>query len=270
MFARNSTTEQIGPAADGRLDCPQAQAPPSGMEGLERNHKYVIETDDSATRRKEVYRITDEAGNTLGLAEREGEFCKGMALIGFLFILSFAILLLVNLEVPSPFINVPLLALCLLALVLLGRVVLKPRPLRVYQLVNARILPILQIKRYRRITSTYAIESADGDLLGYLRSQGRPWFRAKLKCHGPDGSLLCTLVERVTTLTVFQIIMEILSGLAGPGPGGHGAYELDVVEPTASRTIGKFNGKTIDVSPDARIDGRLCLAMGLIIRSTMQ
>ncbi len=34
-----------------------------------------------------------------------------------------------------------------------------------------------------------------------------------------------------------------------------------------SGIIGKFTGKTIEMVPEARVDGRICLAMGLMICS---
>jgi hypothetical protein len=47
-------------------------------------------------------------------------------------------------------------------------------------------------------------------------------------------------------------------------------FNLKIVEPTEARVIGKFSGKTIELGPEAHLDGKICLAMGLVTCAEMR
>jgi len=105
------------------------------------------------------------------------------------------------------------------------------------------------------------IEGTTGELLASLRRDRAVWnfFRAKMKCYGPDGALLCTMIED------FDLLYRILS---------IGSYRyvdnLKIVEPMGARVIGKFSGKPIELASEAHLDGRICLTMGLIACAEMR
>lgn len=237
----------------------------SAEEDLKSSCKYIIESDRSSTRRKEVLRIKDEMGNALCRAERPSNFAKTWSFVGFLFTLSFALLLIASRDEHSTSINFTLGGICLTALVSLALVLLKPRNLTIYQgeVGSEAVVPLIYIKLSRRFVGTYVIETVTGECLGCMRCSGGRFFRAKLECYRPNGSLSCAIVETVSTST-------LIWHLIGVALGGS-AYRINrrfrVVEPTESRVIGEFSDHTISVDSEAHIDGRICLAMGVMLHS---
>ncbi len=250
-------------------DVRQEESAYSGDVPLMSRNKYIIETDSGPMSRKELYKVKDEAGTTLCLAERQGLFYKTISAVGFLFVLSFMLLLIASLDSHSAVVNFILLGICTMVLVALAVILLKPRHLFVFRsgINHEQMLRLIHCKLYRLFIGTYMIQSAAGELLGYLRrNRALSIFRAKMKCYKPDASLLCTIVEpRSVARHVLWWILSI-----GGGPVRL-IYDLNVLEPTESRVIGKFSGRnTIELAREAHIDGRICLAMGLMICSELR
>ena len=78
-------------------------------------------------------------------------------------------------------------------------------------------------------------------------------------------SLLCTIVEPFTVASVVFLILDLVLSSSGP----RFSNAPNILEPTESRVIGKFSRNTIELAPEAHIDGRMCLAMGLMARSQL-
>lgn len=249
-------------------DVRQEQSTYSGDVTLMSRNKYIIERDRGPGIRKELYKVKDETGNTLCLAERPKVFYKIISASGFLLILGFSVIPITSLGLHSALVNFILLSICI-ALIALAVILLKPRHLFVFrsEIDHQQILRIIHCKVYRLFIGTYMIESAVGELLGYLRiNRVLKIWRAQMKCYRPDGSLMCTIVEsRPDSRVVLVLIESIFYSFAK-----RSIDYLNVIEPTESRVIGKFSGRNImELAPEAAIDGRICLAMGLMICSEL-
>jgi hypothetical protein len=231
--------------------------------------KYIIEGDSDWLSRKETYHVKDGSGASLCAAVREGTFYKGIAVVGFLFILSILLMMMSSLGRRSALFEFTLIGVCLAALIALAAVMLRPRHTFVYRLDSecGLILKIVHYKVYMPFIGSYMIRMADeGEVLGYLRRNSvLNAFRAKMKCYGPDGSNMCECTE--TASVAGNALWWILSI---SGSQARVVGEVQIVEPTESRVIGKFSGQTIELAPEGHIDGRVLLAMGLMICSEMR
>jgi hypothetical protein len=235
----------------------------SGDISLMSRNKYVIEKAGGSFSRKELYEVKDEEGNTLCFAERQGELYKTVAVACFLFSLIFPLVVIGNLDANPPAWNFIALSIYAIALIPFVVVLLRPRNLFVYGsgVDRNEILRLIHRRVYRPFVGAYMIESPTGELLGYLK-RNRPLrniFRAHMKCYSPDGALICTISEDVE---LWYWILSISDNRL--------IVKLTIVEPTEGRVIGKSNGKTIELAPEARLDGRICLAMGLMICAEMR
>jgi hypothetical protein len=181
-----------------------------------------------------------------------------LALAG-LFSMSFPLLFVTSGNSVLKFIGLSIIVTGVPALVF---ILLKPKHLLVYQSDNENdpILRIMHCKLYR-LTGTYLIESATGERLGHLYiNHVLTYFRLKMKCYRPDGSLLCTISEPFAISTILgRIVSFFLSSTHDF------ANNFNVLEATESRVIGKYSLKMIELAPEEHIDGRICLAMGLMI-----
>jgi len=236
-------------------------------------HKYVMEKDSGSKRGK--YRVKDGLGNTVCLAEIEREPWCGIFRLAFLFVLGFLGFLAVlfyNLQRPYPISGIIILGICLS---LLGIMVAYSLKWKTFLVCRGGINnePALRI-RYRcqltvRGSGNYAIEGPSGELIGYLRPNGyiksRFWSTG-IKCYRPDSSLLCQIGEPVSWSRFVWAVFDLcLSSSLSSSAGSRLATDFEVIEPTESRVIGTLGGNTIEVSPEANMDGRVSLAMGLMI-----
>jgi hypothetical protein len=252
----------------------EAQGQATSHEGRD---KYAIEYERDWARwtQMELYKVKDKAGNIIYHAKRKGTFAKWLSGYALLLVFIVTILLLIYLFEPLRWASSPSRGLILMILVFivgslpLFLMMLKPRHMLVYpgESDDEPILRIMHRKMYKAIIGTYTVETPAGEFLGYLRLNhllGR-LLRSKMKCYGPDGAILCTVVEPFTVGTAVSLILDLL--LSSPGSGGRWTNDSKILEPAESRVIGKFSRNTIELAPEARIDGRICLAMGLLARS---
>jgi hypothetical protein len=223
----------------------------------------------------ELYKVKDKAGNILYHAKRRGTFGKWLASSSLVVVPLLVVALIAfqghrlawsSMSGSSQLI---LLASCIIVGIFpFVLIMLKPRHMLVYpgESHDEPILRIIHRKPYKAIIGTYAVETPAGEFLGYLRCNHLlGLLRTKMKCHGPDGSLLCTIVEPFTVTSVVFLILDLV--LSSSGSGGRWTNDSKILEPAESRIIGKFSRDTIELAPEARIDGRFYLSMGLLARS---
>jgi hypothetical protein len=231
--------------------------------------KYVMEKDSGSKRGK--YRVKDGLGKTVCLAEVEREPYCGLFRVTFLSVLVCWALFL-HLELVSPKSPDPtnLMIILGIGLSLLGIMVAYSLKWKTFLVCRGGINnePVLRI-RYRcqltlRGSGNYAIEGPSGELIGYLRPNGliKGYFSSTgMKCYRPDLSLLCQISEPFA----WSNVLWLLVGACFGGVLGRTATDFKVFEPTESRVIGTFGKNIIEVSPEANMDGRVSLAMGLMI-----
>jgi hypothetical protein len=237
--------------------------------------KYVMEK-DSSSKGSKTYRVKDGLGNRVCLAEVERQPWCGAFRMAFLSVLAFpALFLCLQLVSPkSPF-PIELMIFLGICLSLLGIMVAYSFKWKTFLVCRGGINnePVLRI-RYRcqltlRGSGNYAIDGPSGELIGYLRPNGyiksRFWSTG-IKCYRPDLSLLCQISEPVSWGRFVWAVFDLcLSSSLSSSAGSRLATDFEVIEPTESRVIGTFAGDTIEVSPEANMDGRVSLAMGLMI-----
>ena len=73
-----------------------------------------------------------------------------------------------------------------------------------------------------------------------------------MKCYRQHDSLLCTIIEDSSVERNFLWwMLSIFS------PSAHLIHDLSLIDPTEARVIGRFIGKTIELAPEAHLDGRI-------------
>ena len=237
--------------------------------------KYVIEK-DSSSKGSKSYRVKDGLGKTVCLAEVERNPWCGAFRMAFLAVLAFtALFLYLQLVSPKSPYPIELMIFHGICISLLGIMVAYSFKWITFLVCRGGINnePSLRI-RYRcqltvRVSGNYAIEGPSGELIGYLRPNGyiksRFW-SAGIKCYRPDFSLLCQISEPVSWGRFVWAVFDLcLSSSLSSSTGSRLATDFEVIEPTESRIIGTFTRDTIAVSPEANMDGRVYLAMGLMI-----
>jgi len=232
--------------------------------------KYVIEK-DSGSKGSKSYRVKDGSGKTVCLAEVEREPSCGIFRVAFLFVLGFLGFLAVlfcDLQRPYPISGMIILGICLS---LLGIMVAYSLKWKTFLVCRGGINnePVLRIRHRCQLTlrgsGNYAIEGTSGELIGYLRPNGlikSHVCASGIKCYRPDLSLLCKISEPFSWTHVVWAVLDLCLSSYGYS---RVATDFKVIEPTESRVIGTLGGNTIEVSPEANMDGRVSLAMGLMI-----
>jgi hypothetical protein len=241
-----------------------------------RRDKFIIEyeRDWTYSSQMELYKVKDEAGNIVYHAKRRGTFGKWLSGAALILVSIVTIVSLIYLFEPLGWASSPNRRLILMGLVfIVGSfpfvlIMLKPRHMLVYhgESHDEPILRIIHRKPYKAIIGTYAVETPAGEFLGYFSCNHLlGLLRTKMKCHGPDGSLLCTIVEPFTVTSAVFLILDLV--LSSSGSGGRWTNDSKILEPAESRVIGKFSRNTIELAPEANIDARIYLSMGLLARS---
>jgi hypothetical protein len=235
--------------------------------------KYIIEL-EGGWAQNEAYKVKDEEGNVICQGERGAVLYKLLLPLGLIVLVA---LLSAGGLFESAVLGVVVSMIVFGAIVV---IILKPRNLFVYRSgsENERILSIVKCKVYERIPGTYAIETAAGSLLGYLRYNWvLSFFRPKMKCYGADGSLLCTIAEPFSArfvgrwiLFAVGLLIRFILDIGGRGTTYRPVDNFNVLDPIDSHVIGKFSRDTIELVPEAHIDGRICLAMGLMTCSALK
>jgi hypothetical protein len=233
--------------------------------------KYVIEK-DAGSRGSKSYRVKDGLGKTICLAQVERTpWCASFKFV-FLVVLGFvSFLLYLWLAYPKRPYPIELMIILGICLTLLGIMVAYSLKWKTFLVCRGGINnePALRI-RYRcqltlRGSGNFAMEGPSGELIGYLRPDGfikSVFCSAGIKCYRPDLSLLCKISEPFSWTHVVWAVLDLCLSSYGPT---RVVTEFKVIEPTESRVIGTFGKNTIDVSPEANMDGRVSLAMGLMI-----
>jgi hypothetical protein len=238
--------------------------------------KYIIEYERYWINwsQMELYKVKDKAGNILYHAKRKGTFGKWLSGFALLPVFFVTIGLLIHLFEPLGWASSPNRGLILMGLVfIVGSIpfvliMLKPRHMLVYpgESDDEPILRIMHRKMYKAIIGTYTVETRGGAFLGYFSCNHLSGLlRSKMKCYGPDGSLLCTIVEPFTVASIVFLILDLVLQSSGQRYSNN----PNILEPRESRIIGKFNRSAIELTPEALIDGRIYLAMGLMARSQL-
>ncbi len=238
--------------------------------------KYVIEK-DAASKGSNSYRVKDGLGKTVCLAEVEREPWCGAFKFAFLVVLGFfcefLILWLVD---PKKAYPIELMIIAGICLGLLGIMFAYSLKWKTFLVCRGGINnePVLKI-RYRcqltlRGSGNYSIEGPSGELIGYLRPNGyikSHFWSTGIKCYSPDLSPLCQINEPGSWTHVLWGVLDLCLKSYGHS---RNATEFKLIEPTESRVIGTFAGNTIEGSTEANMDGRVSLAMGLMICHKIQ
>jgi hypothetical protein len=236
--------------------------------------KYIMEKDAGSKRSK--YTVKDGSGNTVCLAEVERNPWCGAFRMAFFSVLAFpALFLCLQLVSPKSPYPTELMIFLSICLSLLGIMVAYSLKWKTFLVCRGGINnePLLRV-RYRcqltvRGSGNYAIEGPSGELIGYLCPNGyiksRFWSTG-IKCYRPDLSLHRQIAEPVSWARFVWAVFDLcLSSSLNSSAGSRLATDFEVIEPTECRIIGTFTGDTIEVSPEANMDGRVSLAMGLMI-----
>lgn len=252
----------------------QQQSADSSALALVSRNKYMFEEGETGWGGNELYKVKDEEGNIVCRAEREGVAYKAFMIIALVILV--ALLFAVSVA-ENPVLGVIIAVIGFGAIV---AIILKPRNLLIYQSgsENEPMLSIIKSKAHDHLPGTYAIESAAGGMLGYLRYNWElSFFRPKMKCYGADSSLVCSIAEPLSAKFVRRWILFSLGLLVRwildirtPGSTSRSVVDFNVLDPMDSHIIGKFSRDTIELAPEAHIDGRICLAIGLMTCSALK
>ncbi len=241
---------------------------------LASRNKYIFEEGEGGWGGKELYKIKDEEGNIIGRGQREGVAFKAFMVIALTILVTF---LSAASLAENPVLGV---IIAVIGFGAIAMIILKPRNLLIYQpgSENERMFSIVKCKVYEHLPGTYAIESAADGILGYLRYN---WvfslFRPKMKSYGADGSLLCAIAEPLSAKFVRRwiffslgLLVRWILDIRTPVSTSTSVVNFNVLDPMDSHIIGKFSRDTIELANEAHIDGRICLAIGLMTCSALK
>ena len=225
----------------------------------------------------EKYDVADEQGNNIVYVERPAHLLRNLAAVGAAFVTLWAVFAGVGLIAEqAPPESAARGILVLLAVVLafvaafaVGVPLSAKRHVTFYRDASkrARLLDVLQDKKWQPITTTFTVRDFRGKPLARL---AKNWlynmFRKRWYVYAPDGRLIYLAKED-------SIILSLLRRFLGP-LFGFLRTNFIILKPDSEEVVGEFKRKftildryVLDMSTDAQrtVDRRVALALGVML-----